>query len=209
MTLSAITDRSTLEKAVLSTFVTTTPVEFFLVALGQAEAYLNTNMRVRQQVGRSTANISSRFTSLPTDFLGMIGVQINSDPVRHLEYRRPDMMDELRKDYNTANDPVFFSIIGDEIEVLPTPDEPLQTELTYYKKLDALDADGATNWLLDGYPHVYYSAVAFHLALYVGDNRAGGFKMAMDEALQQLRVEDDLSRYPTGKLVAMPRRTFG
>lgn len=210
MTLAAITDRSSLEAAILASFVTTTPVEFFLVALAQAEAYLNTNLRVRQQVGRSTANASSRFTSLPTDYLGMIGVQLNTDPVRHLEYRRPDMMDELRVDYNAANDPIFFSIIGDEIELMPVPDEALQLELTYYKALDALDADGATNWLLTGYPHIYFAATSWFLATYLGDMaKAAAHQNATEMGLQQMRVEDDLARYPTGKLVTMPRRSFG
>jgi|DEB0MinimDraft_6_1074348.scaffolds.fasta_scaffold06466_3 hypothetical protein len=209
MAFSEITDRQSLEQAVQFQFRSTAPVEYTVAAIHQVEAQVNSKVRIRHQIGRSTASVTSRFTSLPSDFLGMVGVQINSDPVNHLEFLRPDLMDQWKPEYTVANDPKFFSIIGDEMELMPVPDEALQAEMTYYKKLDSLDADGATNWLVTNYPQVYFFGVCKHVAGMMQDNRLIYFAQEFEAALELMIEEDDRSRYPTGTLNMRSKRVIG
>ena len=57
-----------------------------------AEEEINKRLRTRNQEVRETFSLSSRYTDLTTltnDILEMRNIQINTDPVRVLEYRTP------------------------------------------------------------------------------------------------------------------------
>jgi hypothetical protein len=208
MAIPTIVDRLTLEQAVQSQFTSTTGVEYTLTAIALVEADINTRVRVRHQMGRSRADLSDQFTAWPSDCLGMVGIQLNTNPVRKLEFLKPDMMDVKRSEYSSVGVPQFFSIIADEIELLPAPDDTYQAELTYYKRLDALDADDATNWLVTYYPHIYFTGTAAKVAEYVGDARATFWGGQYSDLLESLIIEDSQSRYPSGSLNAYPKQAF-
>ncbi len=206
--MDAITTRLTLYNAVSNHFTTTTALEYILPAIEQVESEVNTKLRVRQQMGRSTASATSRFTSLPADFLGPIGLQLNDDPIRELPFLSSELMDNKKLTYTSAGRPRYWSVIGTEIELLPVPDAAKTIELSYWKKLDPLDADGATNWLLDSYPQIYLHGANAYVGDYVNDPRAATWMQKFEAGLESLRVEDDRARFPTGRLAARPRRVF-
>jgi len=127
-----------------------------------AEADFNRTIRHRKMLCRATADLDEHFTALPTEFIEATNVQLNTDPVRPMEYVTPEYADDLRAGaYAGAGEPVFFTIVGDTLESVPVPDTLYTIELTYYKRIPALSDSNTTNWLLTYHPDIYlYSSLA-------------------------------------------------
>lgn len=191
-----ITDYDSLKNAVADQFVTTEVVPYAGTAIGLVEANINRNVRVRRMIGRYTASMSGQFTGLPSDFLAAAGLQVNTNPVRKLEFVTIDRMDEMKAGYQAGGVPVWYTIIGAEFEVLPIPDTTYTAELTYYAKVPALSDDNTTNWLLTNYPDVYFYGTLAIAAPYVNDPRAPMWAGMYDAALEEMIVEDERARFP-------------
>lgn len=209
-----ITDYAGLKNAVADQFVTTEIVSFVPTAIGLLEANVNRNVRVRRMIGRATATISGQYTALPSDYLATAGLQINSNPVRKLEFVTIEKMDELKPTYQGSGEPLWFTIIGAEFEVLPVPDDSYTAEVTYYKKLTALSDASTSNWLLANFPDVYFYGALKECANYVRDRwdrpdkRGPLWIERYNAALEEMRIDDDRARFSQGKLVMRPRSVY-
>lgn len=135
-----------------------------------AEADLNRSIRHRSMLTRSTATIDTQFTALPTDFLEAKNIQLNSEPITVLRYVTMEHADLVRQ-RNPTGQPVYYSIVGDTLEVVPVPDASFTAELTYYKKLTALSDSDTTNWLLSYHPDVYLYGTLMQSAPYLKDDQ--------------------------------------
>ena len=139
--------------------LTTTRVPEFITL---AEAKFNRELSVRQMEQRSTSTIdttsaSPEFISLPTDFRSMRWLRVSSVTGKpHLDYLSPVALDEYRTARGDATgQPTYFTIIGSEIEVAPTPDSDYVLEMVYRKYITALSDSNTTNWLLTLAPDIY------------------------------------------------------
>lgn len=166
-------------------------------------------LRCRQMEQRATATISSEYTSLPTAsdagaFLEMRQVKLNTDPTTYLEYLTPQEMDSRWTSSTTAK-PEFFTIVGSELRVAPSPDTSYTAEMWYYKAIPALTSTNTTNWLLTAAPGVYLYGVLFHAVPYI---QASGVDVDADlitdttfwyrqfsGRINALNKSDSLSRY--------------
>lgn len=135
-----------------------------------AEADLNRSIRHRSMLTRATATIDSQFTALPTDFLEAKNIQLNSEPITVLRYVTMEHADLVRQ-RNPTGQPVYYSIVGDTLEVVPVPDASFTAELTYYKKITALSDSDTTNWLLSYHPDVYLYGTLMQSAPYLKDDQ--------------------------------------
>ena len=135
-----------------------------------AEADFNRSIRHRSMLTRATATIDSQFTALPTDFLEAKNIQLNSEPITVLRYVTMEHADLVRQ-RNPTGQPVYYSIVGDTLEVVPVPDASFTAELTYYKKIPALVDDTDTNWLLSYHPDVYLYGTLMQSAPYLKDDQ--------------------------------------
>jgi hypothetical protein len=135
-----------------------------------AEADLNRSIRHRSMLTRSTATIDTQFTALPTDFLEAKNIQLNSEPITVLRYVTMEHADLVRQ-RNPTGQPVYYSIVGDTLEVVPVPDTSYTAELTYYKKITALSDSDTTNWLLSYHPDVYLYGTLMQSAPYLKDDQ--------------------------------------
>ena len=94
------------------------------------EADLNRRLRVREMIARSTGATSTQFTVLPSDFLEARNVQINTSPPAVLDYRSPEALDRYRATIgDNADTPIYYTLIGDTIEVAPTPSSEVTIEI--------------------------------------------------------------------------------
>ena len=48
-------------------------------------AKVNRELRTRQMIQRATASIDSEYTQLPSDFLQVRDIRLNTDPIKNLE----------------------------------------------------------------------------------------------------------------------------
>jgi hypothetical protein len=155
---------------------------------------------------RSTALIDTgstepEFISLPTDFQTMRRIRLSSVQGKPcLEYRSGTQMDEYRASIaNASSQPAYFTILGDEIELAPTPDAAYTVEMVYRKNIPAL-ASSSTNWLLELAPDAYLYGALLEAAPYIkADERiqvwGAGFSSAID-SLNGLSLTSEFNAGP-------------
>ena len=139
-----------------------------------AMADLNRKLRVRQQMVRAQGDVFSGNDKirLPANFLAMRNIQVNTDPIRGLEYATPERMDELRQSYNGGanGEPVYYTVMGDNIFVVPTPDGTYQLEIGYYRDIPVLTSDSDTNFVITDHPDLITYGSLMHSAPYLQDD---------------------------------------
>lgn len=173
-----------------------------------AEAKFNRELRSNRMETRSTAlvNMASdepEFIALPSDFQTMRRIRLNGvDGKPRLEFKNGTQADEYRTAVaNTAGRPKYFTIMGDELELIPTPDEAYTLEMVYRANL-ALSDDAPTNWLLTLAPDAYLYGALLESAPYIKEDErintwSAGMKYAMD-GLNSLAMDQ---AYGSGPLV--------
>jgi hypothetical protein len=157
-----------------------------------AEAKFNRELFVRQMEARSTtlADTSStepEFISLPTDFQSMRRIRLSSVSGKpHLDFKSGTQLDEFRTSRgNAAGQPQFFTILGSEMELAPTPDANYTIEMVYRQSIPALSDANTTNWLLTLAPDLYLYGALLESAPYIKEDAriqtwGLGFTTALD-----------------------------
>ena len=136
-----------------------------------AEAKFNRKLRVRQMVKRATAAIDTQYFAFPTDWLQAKQFILNTNPITYLEYVTNFQGDELRATTVIAvGKPQYYSFVGSQIEVIPTPDTSYTGELTYYGKIPALSDSNTSNWLLAYAPDLYLYGALLEASPYLKDD---------------------------------------
>lgn len=179
--------------------------------IAMAEAQFNRRIRHWRQLKRATAEITGQYTDLPSDWMELHNVQLNASPPYRLQYVSPDEADTYRYDYygSTTGKPLKFTIIGNTIELVPTPDTTYTVEISYYSRLAALSDTNATNWLLTNYPDIYLYGSLLQAAPYLHDDaRVGMWESQFEKYMEDLRLEDWGSKWHGGNINARPK-SFG
>jgi hypothetical protein len=136
-----------------------------------AEAKFNRKLRVRQMVKRATATIDTQYFAFPSDFLQAKELQLNTNPITYLQYVTQNQGDYGSQNvYLSAGKPAYYTIIGSQIEVIPTPDTGYTGELTYYGKITALSDSNTSNWLLAYAPDLYLYGALLEATPYLKDD---------------------------------------
>ena len=178
-----------------------------------AEASFNRNLRTREMLVRSTASVTGQYVSIPTDFLEMMNIELTStSPPKRLIYITSDRADDYReKENNKTGKPSYYTIEGDSIQLLPTPDATYTLQLNYYQDIPALAAlaDSANNWLLANHPDVYLYATLMQASPYIMDSQAAQqWDGLLARSMQELQISDDKSRYSGGTLNMRPKYIY-
>tara|TARA_Y100001970_G_scaffold256083_2_gene333426 strand:+ start:88 stop:723 length:636 start_codon:yes stop_codon:yes gene_type:complete len=180
--------------------------EFILLA----EAQLNRRLRTRQMLVRTTSTVTSQYVSLPTNFLEAQNVELTStSPPKRLTYLTSDRADDLRNQFsNTTGTPNYFTIQGEAIELLKTPDTSYTLQINYYKKLDSIttQGDSGTTWLLTSHPDILlYGLLMQAEPFLMNDERINIWNSLLEKALVELEFSDDRSKYSGATLIAKPK----
>lgn len=161
-----------------------------------AEAKLNRELRVNQMEKRSTTDIDTtsdepEFVTLPTDFQAMRRIRLSSvEGKPSLEFLSQTQMADYRtcRD-NVSGQPLFYSIVGDELELAPTPNEDYTLEMVYRATIPALTASNTTNWLLTMAPDVYLYGALLESAPYIHeDERLAVWGAAFGAVIEQINL---------------------
>ena len=135
-----------------------------------AEAQMERELRHYNMEKRSTAEIDTRYSELPSDFLEPIRFHLEERSTR-LELISLDDMLEFRQNTNDASGtPRNYAISGGAIEVYPTPDTTYNGELLYYASIAKLSGSTASNWILASHPDVYLYGALLQSAPYLKDD---------------------------------------
>jgi hypothetical protein len=167
------------------------------------EANLNRVLRHRSMLGRATANLDTDFTLLPSDFLEAKNIQLNTNPVTSLRFVTIEHADLLKD--GTTGQPQYYTLVGDTLEVVPSPDTSYTVELVYYKKLPALSSN-STNWLLTAHPDVYLYGALMQAAPYLkNDERLQVWGSLYTAAISDLNAASDKAEFSGASLVMRAR----
>ena len=136
-----------------------------------AEADMQRKIRHWRQEKRSNANLNSRYSDVPSDFLEVIRFGVSGGNHSTLEIiSQGDMLDLRMKSRDASGSPRYYALTAGEIELFPTPSAVTATELYYYSKIDNLSASNASNWLLQNHPDAYLYGALVHSAPYLADD---------------------------------------
>lgn len=157
-----------------------------------AEAKFNRKLRVRQMVKRATATVDTQYFAFPSDFLQSKEFQLNTNPITYLQYVTQNQGDYgSATNYVAAGKPQFYTIIGTQIQVIPTPDASYTGEITYYGKITALSDTNTSNWLLAYAPDLYLYGALLEATPYLKDDeRLATWSTLYTNSLGDIEVAD-------------------
>jgi hypothetical protein len=174
-----------------------------------AEAQFNRTLRHRKMVTRSDATVDTPYFAVPADWLENIRFQLNTDPITPLLYVTPEQAAEERLKYSVANQPLMFTMVGQQFQVIPPPNTNYDAELLYYAKIPALSNSNTTNWLLSESPDIYLYGALVQSAPYLKeDDRVGTWAGLYQRFVDDMMLADERARIGSSKLKARIR-TFG
>lgn len=157
------------------------------VFIALAERKFNRVLRVPEMEATATLSLNAPTVILPADFLAMRSIHIASDPKIVLEQMG---LDALRNRYADAatGKPRHFAIQAGTLVLGPAPDSAWPAAMTYFQAIAALGPGQASNWLLAGHPDIYlYGSLIMAESYMVNDGRIAVWKLALEEALEELR----------------------
>lgn len=177
--------------------------------IAMAEAQFNRNVRHRKMVTRLQSTLSGAYTSFPADWLQTIRFQLNTNPVTPLLYVTPEQALEESMVYSAGQQPLFYTVIGQQFQVVPNPDTTYDTELLYYTKIPALSDSNTTNWLLTESPDLYLYGALIQSAPYLKeDERLNTWAGLYQRLLDDMTLADERARIGSSKLKSR-FRSFG
>lgn len=162
---------------------------------------LHPQMEVRSTATVSTGSTEPEFISLPSDFQTMRRVRLSGVSGKpRLNFMTQTQMDDYRySGDNVSGQPVYFSIVGTELELVPTPNEDFELEMVYRANIPALNASNETNWLLTLAPDLYLYGTLLESAPYIKeDSRLSVWGSAVQTVLEQLNTHGDRQSFDSG-----------
>jgi hypothetical protein len=181
------------------------------IVIGLAERELNRSLRVLGAEDETDLTLSSKATSLPTDFKSVRRIYLDATPALVLEYRSADKF--WRSDQGSTNgQPRIFTIQGDnsasvkQIVVSPTPDTSYTGKLLYFKNIQLTD-DATSNTFLDNFEDAYLYASLKHAAILMQDfESAGMYANLLNQFIKQIDIDDNQERI--GSLPLIPKAAY-
>ncbi len=211
MTAGLITDSASLQAAAVeylardqdATLIARVPT-----FIQNFEATMNRNLFSRQMESRTQAitdpsvTNEPEFIALPADFQTMRRIRLSSETGKPpLQFLSGVQMDEKRTSgADVSGVPRYFSIFGNEIELLPTPAAITTLEMIYRQNLPSLNTN-TTNWLLALAPDAYLFGVLLQSAPYIKqDARIQVWAAAVQSAVTDLNNLGSNSAFNAGPM---------
>lgn len=175
-----------------------------------AEAQLNRQLRTHDMIGRATATVEEDYFSVPSDWLETLTLVNNATKTFPMEYVDYQHLNGL-KALSLTGDSRFYTMVDGKFLIYPaaSADAPVNLELTYFKKISSLSDSNTSNWLLTKSPDLYLYMTLLQAEPYLkNDDRLGMWAAATAKIMEDMRLEGERSKRPTGGLNAT-RRSFG
>ena len=161
---------------------------------------LHPRMETRATLTVDTNLASPEFLDLPTDFQTMRMVRLPDETGKpRLQFLTQTQMDDYRYSTDNVTDtPAYFTIVGDELELAPTPNEDMDIEVLYRANIPAL-ASNSTNWLLTLAPDLYLYATLLEASPYIqNDERLAVWGSAVATVIDQLNIHGERQSFDSG-----------
>lgn len=162
-----------------------------------AEARMSRELDARSMEKRATATTvaGDSYISLPTDLREIRNVQLNTDPVKTLDYYTVQM---INTDYagQGQGKPKAYSIVGTEILLKPTPDAAYTLEIVYGENVQALSDEDTNNTILLRHPDAYLYGSLMNAYTYLMDEtRASQYDQLFTRIMDEIIRDTEKARY--------------
>lgn len=187
-------DQDTTLTARIPDFITLAEAKFNRVLL-------HPGMETRSTTTADTSDDEPEFITLPSDFQSMRRVRLSGVVGKpRLDFMSQTQIDDYRYSIDNVSDqPVYFSIIGSEMELVPTPNEDYELEMVYRANIPALTSSNTTNWLLTLAPDLYLYGALLEAAPYLkNDERIPTWSSALATVLDQLNTQGNRQVFDAG-----------
>lgn len=192
----AIDSYATLQTAVANwldrTDLTSRIPEFITLA----EAEFNRRLRTRDMLTRDDAfAIDGRYEDLPTGFLGVLQFTLQTTPAVDLQDLTAPRVSVDRQRFPSSGVPIYYSVVGDSFEFLPSPSGSYTATLLYYQRITPLSDSATSNWLLAAHPDLYlWGALKAAEPFVHNDERLPIWSAQYEAGIAQLEREDSRAR---------------
>jgi hypothetical protein len=173
-----------------------------------AEARFNRELRVREMLLRAEAVSDAEYLVLPSDWLETYSLEMvvtattTAPPLSYIGINEAKIL----KANHIQNDPRYYTMVNNFIELIPAPKGDQDLLLTYYQKIPALSESNPTNWLLTKSPDLYLYASLLQAAPYLkNDERIQVWAAGMTDVMDKMQMDSEKAMRPATALAARRR----
>lgn len=162
-----------------------------------AEERLRRDIRTRQMLIVATASTTGGDSTvgLPTDFLEMRDIHLNTTPVTTMRYKAPNSFYETSR-VTESGKPIDYTILGSEMQVSPIPDTSYTLQMLYYGKPTLLSDSNPSNVFLANYPDaLLYASLAEAEPYLMNDARIQTWAALYERSITSINNSDQSSEY--------------
>lgn len=162
-----------------------------------AETRLQRDLRTRMMLKSATATMTSGDSTvgLPTDFLEMRDMFIQGNPRATVSYLTPSAFSRDARAQESGK-PVYYTVIGQELQFAPIPDSAYVLEMLYFYKPTVLATGNQSNVFLANYADaLLYASLAEAEPYLMNDARIQTWAGLYDRAVTNINNSDETSEY--------------
>ena len=170
-----------------------------------AENRLRRDLRIRPmlKVVTTPTTAGDPTVALPSDFLEMRDLHIESSPIQTLVYQNPSNFYRNTK-ASTADSgaPKFYTAMGSEFQFAPIPDSAYTLKMVYYASPSYLSSSVSSNVFLANTPDLLlYASLGEAEPYLLNDARIVTWQGLYDRGLNSLTVSDSAGENPSAPMV--------
>lgn len=160
-----------------------------------AEANFNRSLRLGGQLVREDLTVSARWTDLSGLTYTCLDIRTVKITAGGKSFSLQFMAPETSHTYYTAGTPKFYTRVGDELGVFPSPDGSYTLEVEYWRDIPDL-ATNSTNFLLTKAPDLYLYRSVLEGAQYLHNvELVARIDPMVQRAMQEVRSDDNRRQF--------------
>jgi hypothetical protein len=168
-----------------------------------AENRLRRDLRIRQmlKVVTTATTASDSTISLPSDFLEMRDIHIESTPIQTVIYQNPSNFFR-NASVTVGGMPSYYTVMGSEFQFAPIPDSAYTLKMIYYAAPAYLSTSNSSNIFLSNCPDLLlYASLGEAEPYLMNDARVATWAQLYDRGLNSLTISDDAGEQPASPMV--------
>lgn len=175
------------------------------IKLAEDAMYSNdiTPLKIRSMETVSTALTAGQYVELPPNFESARSVRlVIGNSSGKLTFQAPEQM----RDITSTGKPLFYTIIGNEIQFDRVPDSDYTLEIQYFRKAQPLTGANQTNDILTNHPSIYLYGALSAVFGYAQDNEQEAlYSSKFIGAIAGANKADKKGRYGTAPSMSLDK----
>jgi hypothetical protein len=170
-----------------------------------AENRLRRDLRIRPMLKVvTTPTVAGDSTiAMPSDFLEMRDIHIESSPIQTIVYQNPsNFFRNTKASTSDSGAPKFYTVMGSEFQFAPIPDTAYTLKMVYYASPTYLSSSNSSNAFLANCPDLLlYASLGEAEPYLMNDARVQTWATLYDRGLNSLTVSDSAGENPSAPMV--------